>query len=111
MLENLNAQKLETIGGSFLLLGQKNISENNFPKLKSIGGDVHLALSGFTKLPDSLELIGGNVFIIQEPDSLKKSCIEKKKMGIIKGNVYLVGGNITNNEDGKVEYAEKIKIA
>lgn len=111
MLENLNVPKLETIGGSFSMLGQKNVSENNFPKLKSIGGDVHLALSGFTKLPDSLESIGGDVFIIQEPASLQKSCIDKKKKGVIKGNVYLVGGNITNNEGGKIEYAEKIKIA
>jgi hypothetical protein len=34
----------------------------------------------------------------------------KKALGIIKGNVYLVGGKITKKDDGKIDYEEKIKI-
>lgn len=110
MLKNLNAPNLETIGGSFSMLGQKNVTQDNFPKLKTIGGDLHLALSGFTRLPESLQSIDGDVFIIQEPDSLVKSCLEKRKKGIIKGSVYIVGGNISTNEDGRIDYAEKLLI-
>jgi hypothetical protein len=80
MKNHFNASNLEIVGGSLLLIGQKNISQDNFPKLKIIGGDLHLALSGFTKLPDSLILVKGDVFIIQEPDSLVKSCLEKKPL-------------------------------
>lgn len=110
MLEKLNVPKLETIGGSLVLLGQKNVTQDNFPKLKKVGGDLHLALSGFTQLPDSLEFIGGDIFLTQEPNSLVKNCLEKKTNGVIKGNIYLVGGKITLGQDGKIEYAEKMLI-
>lgn len=110
MLNILNVPNLKNIGGTLSLVGQKNVSEDNFPKLETIGGDIHLALSGFTKLPDNLVSIEGNVFIIKEPETLVKSCLDKKKTGIIKGNIYIVGGNITTSEDGKIDYAEKVKL-
>lgn len=111
MLQNLNVPNLETIDGNLVLLGQENVSQGNFPKLKEVNEDLHLALSGFTKLPDSLEFVGGNVFLTQEPDSLVTDCLQKKKKGVIQGRIILVGGNITTGEDGKIEYAENIPIA
>ncbi len=104
MLENLHVPKLERIEGTLSLLGQKNVSQENFPKLKFIGGDVHLALSGFTKLPDSIEHIGEDVYVAVQPQSLIDSCIENKKKGIIKGVVFLVGDSVKFCEDGTVEY-------
>lgn len=110
MLQNLNVPNLETIGGSLSLLGQKNVNQDNFPKLKKVGGDLHLALSGFTQLPNSLEFVGGNIFLTQEPESLVTSCLKKKKDGIIKGSIFLVGGKISTGQDGKIDYAEKVLI-
>lgn len=111
MFNNIHVPNLQSIGGSLTLIGQQNVSEENFPKLKNVGGDLHLALSGFTKLPDTLEFVGGNVYLIQEPDSLVKSCLEKKRNGVIKGDIYLIGGQVSRSEDGTIEYEEKIRIA
>jgi hypothetical protein len=107
----MNAPNLKTIGGTLSLIGQKDVSEKNFPKLETIGGDLHLALSGFTKLPESLISVAGNVYIIQEPDSLVQSCLIKKQIGIIKGNIILVGGKIYRTEDGKIDYEEQILLS
>jgi len=110
MLNILNVPNLKNIGGTLSLVGQKNVNEENFPSLETIGGDIHLALSGFTKLPDNLISIEGDVYIINEPETLAKSCIAKKKSGVIKGNIYLVGGNISTNDEGKIDYAEKLLL-
>ena len=110
MLNNLNIPNLKTIGGTLTLIGQKNVSQQNFPKLETIGGDLHLALTAFTELPKSLITIEGNVFLVEEPKSLVTDCLLKKQLGIIKGDIYLVGGNITSNEKGEINYGEKIKL-
>lgn len=106
----IKAKNLETIDGSLIALGQKNITENSFPKLKKVGGDLHLALSWCKKLPDSLEFVGGNVFLSSEPESLIKDCLKKKKRGIIKGNIFLVGGRVIRKTNESIDYSEKIQI-
>jgi hypothetical protein len=110
MLNNLNCPNLQTIGGTLNLIGQKNVHQQHFPKLQTIGGDLHLALTAFTQLPTSLITIEGNVFLVEEPKSLVVDCLLKKQMGIIKGDVFLVGGKITTNEEGEITYEEKIKL-
>lgn len=106
----LNVPNLRTIGGDLSVVGQKDVSEENFPKLETVGGDLHLALSGFTKLPDSLLSITGNVYLTQQPESLVKSCLQKKQTGVIKGNIILVGGKMLTTAEGKLDYEEKVPI-
>jgi hypothetical protein len=110
MLNNLNVPNLKTIGGTLTLIGQKNVSESNFPKLETIGGDIHLALTAFTILPKSLVSIEGDVYLTEEPKSLVDDCLLKKEMGVLKGDIYLVGGSITPTDNGGIEYGEKIKL-
>lgn len=106
----MNAPNLRTIAGDLVVVGRKDMSEASFPKLETVGGDLHLALSGFTKLPDSLLSVTGNVYLTQQPKSLVESCLQKKHAGVIKGNVILVGGKILNRADGKLDYEEKAPI-
>ncbi len=106
----MKAQNLRTIGGDLVVVGRKDMSEESFPKLETVGGDLHLALSGFTKLPDSLLSVAGNVYLTQEPESLVKSCLQKKQAEVIKGSVILAGGKILTKVDGKLDYEEKIPI-
>lgn len=50
------------------------------------------------------------MYLVEEPKSLVADCLLKKQMGIVKGDIFLVGGNITTNEKGEVTYGEKIKL-
>lgn len=83
---------------------------NNFPNLETISGDIHLALTAFTILPKSLVSIDGDVFLTENPKSPVEDCLLKKKMGVIKGGIYLVGGSMTPIDNGGIEYGEKIKL-
>ena len=107
MSTQLNVPNLKTIGGSLNVNGSRNISQKNFPLLESVAGDMHLAMSGFEQLPPSLKLVGGNIYLSSElPKTLMDDCMAKKAAGIVKGQIYLVGGKIKNGEDGKVDYEE-----
>ena len=76
------------IGGDFNCFGNKNISEQTFPNLTHVGGNLIIAQSGFTKLPSTLEHVGGNVIIPRaDPPSLLNMLIRAKKNNIIKGDL------------------------
>lgn len=66
------------------------MSEDNFPKLETIGADIHLALTVFTILPNSFVSIEGDVSITEEPKSLVEDCLLKKNMGVINGDIFLL---------------------
>ncbi len=106
----MHVPNLRIVNGTWNLIGQKNISQDNFPKLEHIKGDLHLALSGFTKLPHSLISIQGDVYITQEPESLVKDCLDKKRNGIIKGRIFLVGGKVLRKEDNSIDYEDKYEL-
>jgi hypothetical protein len=110
MLTTLNIPNLKTIGGTLSLLGQQNVSQENFPKLETIDGDLHIAMTAFTTLPENLISIYGDIYLCEDPKSLLEDCLIKKQIGIIKGDIFLVGGSITQDENGKITYQQKIKM-
>ena len=111
MANRLNVPNLEYIGGSLNVMGNQNISEKNFPSLKSVGGDMHLAKSGFERLPPKLSLVGGNIYLGPDsPKALMDDCLAKKVAGIVKGKIYLVGGSVKESEDGKIIYGEIMQL-
>jgi hypothetical protein len=111
MSAKLNLPNLKNIGGSLNVTGSQETSEKNFPSLESVGGDMHLALSGFVRLPTNLKLVEGNIYLSSEmPKTLKDDCLAKKAAGVVKGDVYLVGGKITIGEDGNVIYEEMLPL-
>lgn len=110
-MKQINVPNLKVIGGSFNAIGNKSLSEKDFPSLKTVGGDMHLVMSGFKRLPNNLNSIKGNIYLSPEsPESLKKDCLHKKETGIIKGEIYFVGGSINKNEKGEVVYGEIMPI-
>jgi hypothetical protein len=110
-MSQINVPNLKTIGGSFNVLGNRDLSEKDFPSLESIGGDMHLAMSGFKLLPQNLKLVEGNIYLsLDLPESLKEDCLIKKNNGIVKGKIYIAGGNIKTNEDGNIIYEEVVPI-
>jgi hypothetical protein len=107
MATQLNVPNLKDIGGSLNVIGNQNISEKNFPSLQSVGGHMHLAMSGFERLPPQLSLVGGNIYLGSDsPKTLRDDCLAKKVAGIVKGQIYLVGGSVKDSEDGEVVYGE-----
>jgi hypothetical protein len=78
-----------TVGGDLNCFGNKNVSEHTFPFLKSVGGRLIIANSGFTKLPDTLEEVGGDVIISRkDTKSLLDDILKAKEKGIVKGEIY-----------------------
>lgn len=67
-------------------------------------------MTALTILPKSIVSIEGDVFLTENPKSLVEDCLLKKKMGVIKGDIYLVGGSMTPLDNGGIEYSEKIKL-
>lgn len=78
-----------TVGGDLDCFGNKNVSEHTFPFLNSVGGRLIIANSSFTKLPDTLVEVGGDVVISRkDPESLLDDILKAKKKGIIKGEIF-----------------------
>jgi len=80
---------LKNIGGDLNCQGNKEMSENSFPALEIVGGDIILAGANFSKLPQNLKLVNGRG-ILSKNDS--KTLIEEMKRanekGIIKGGIF-----------------------
>ena len=80
---------LKNIGGDLNCLGNKEITENSFPALEQVGGDLILAGSGFTRLPASLQIVNGRgILSIKDPISLLLAMQEAVENGIIKGGIF-----------------------
>ncbi|MBX2976235.1 MAG: hypothetical protein KF721_08870 [Ignavibacteriaceae bacterium] len=64
---NYIAPNLKTIGGDLHFAGNKDMSEKSFPMLEYVGGNLIIVNASFTKLPEKLKCIEGDV-IISEKD-------------------------------------------
>lgn len=81
--------QLKQIGGSLDCRGNKELSEDSFPALEFIGGDIILSGANFTKLPPKLkEVKGRGILSSKDPVSLLESMKSASAKGIIKGGIY-----------------------
>lgn len=111
MVAEVNVPNLKHVGGAINVSGNRNLSEKNFPSLEFVGGDMHLGMSGFELLPSKLTTVVGNIYLSSElPKTLVDDCLAKKAAGIVKGEIYMVGGKVTNSEDGKIVYEEMVNL-
>lgn len=81
---------LITLGGDLNLAGNKYWSENSFPVLEYVGGNLIISDNNFKKLPVNLKWIKGNVIISKnDPVSLLEDVKKAKNSGIIFGEIFL----------------------
>lgn len=80
---------LKNIGGDLNCAGNKEMNEDSFPALTTVGGDIILSGANFNKLPTNLIEVRGRA-IISRNDSplLLKSLKEAESKGIIKGGLF-----------------------
>lgn len=81
--------QLKQIGGDLNCAGNKEMSEDSFPALEFIGGDIILSGANFKKLPPRLKEVRGRAIISsKDPATLVESLKIAKAKGIIKGGIY-----------------------
>ena len=85
----MKMNNLTTIGGALNCHNNKEITEDTFPNLETVGGDIILAGSGFKKLPPMLNHVGGRGIVSQKDhpgliEDLKRAYAK----GIIKGGIF-----------------------
>jgi hypothetical protein len=81
--------ELQKVGGHFNCHGNAQMSEDLFPNLEEVGGDLILAGTSFTKLPPKLKNVGGRGIVSRnDHQSLIDDMIRAHEEGIIKGGVF-----------------------
>lgn len=82
-------QGLKNIGGDLNCAGNKEMNENSFPALETVGGDIILSGASFTKLPANLrEVKGRGILSKNDPVSLLESMKQAEAKGIIQGGLF-----------------------